>query len=55
MKYTLQDLWKLACAHDGIEPDAKFVVFSKENPWMEKYSALMTMRYLQGQLGKGKP
>ena len=38
--YTLKDLWIKACKHDGIEPDSKFVVFDKANPWAVKYNRL---------------
>jgi hypothetical protein len=44
MKYTLKDLWNLACKHDSIEPSSKFVVFSADNPWMKKYNTLLTLR-----------
>lgn len=41
--YNLQELWKKACEHDGIDPKAKFVSFSKDNPWMKKYAKAMTL------------
>jgi hypothetical protein len=39
--YTLKDLWRKACEHDGIDPTSKFVVFSKDNPWIVRYNNLM--------------
>lgn len=47
--YILRDLWILACKHDGIDPDSKFVVFSKDNRWIRKYNTLARLR-LQSQL-----
>ena len=44
MKYTLKDLWNLACKHDGIEPSSLFVVFSKDNPWAKKHNTLVLLR-----------
>ena len=38
--YTLKDLWIKACEQDGIEPSSKFVVFSKDNRWANKYNTL---------------
>jgi hypothetical protein len=38
--YTLKDLWIKACEADGIDPDSKFVVFSKDNRWAKKYNTL---------------
>lgn len=38
--YTLKDLWNMACKHDGIEPDSKFVIFGTDNPWAKKYNTL---------------
>lgn len=28
-------VWESACKHDGIDPDAKFVVFSDDNPFTQ--------------------
>ena len=50
--YTLKDLWNKACEHDGIEANSKFVVFSKDNPWMAKYNTLLNLRYKQVQFGR---
>ena len=36
--YTLRDLWVKACEYDKIDPNSKFVVFSKDNPWAKKYN-----------------
>ena len=30
-----REIWELACKHDGIDPDSKFVVFSRENPYQK--------------------
>ena len=38
--YSLKQLWTKACEQDGIDPDSKFVVFSKDNKWAEKYNNL---------------
>lgn len=38
--YNLKQLWKLACEFDKIDPESKFVVFSKSNPWAKKYNDL---------------
>ncbi len=35
--YTIQEAWENACKEDGIDPQAKFVVFSENNAWAEKY------------------
>ena len=43
--YTLKDLWRKACEHDGIDPTSKFVVFSKDNPWIAKHNRLMCLLY----------
>lgn len=40
---TNKDLWNKACDHDGIDRDAKFVVFSKDNPWAKRYNASMAL------------
>jgi hypothetical protein len=53
--YTLKELWDKACEHDSITVASKFIVFSKDNPWMAQYNRLMALRYMQGKLGKGKP
>jgi hypothetical protein len=41
-KKELTDMWRKACEHDGIDPDADSVVFSKNNPWEERYILAMT-------------
>jgi hypothetical protein len=38
----IREAWAKACEHDGIDPAAKFVEFSKNNPWAAKYNTLMT-------------
>ena len=30
---TPDELWRLACEYDGIDPRSRFVVFSDENPY----------------------
>jgi hypothetical protein len=34
-------LWIASCKHDKIEPDAFFVVFSKDNPFIGLYNKAM--------------
>lgn len=34
----LKEIWIKACEWDSINPDAKFVVFSDENPWAARYN-----------------
>lgn len=43
-RYTLKDLWIKACEFDGIAPNSKFVVWSKENHWARKYNTLLFLR-----------
>lgn len=38
--------WKRACEHDGIEPSARFVVFSDDNPHAKAYNDVMG-KYLE--------
>lgn len=38
---NVRSLWVKMCKHDGIEPDAMFVVFSKENPYAVDYNNAM--------------
>ena len=33
----------MACKHDGIDPKSKFVVFSRDNPFVGKYNKAMTL------------
>lgn len=35
---TVKQLWNKACEFDGIDPESKFVVFSKANPWVPAYN-----------------
>ena len=37
--------WRLACQHDGIDPNSKFIVFSDNNPYNQQYHAA-TIAYL---------
>lgn len=37
----LQQLWLAALDYDGLEPEAKFVVFSDDNPHMVEYNRIM--------------
>ncbi len=46
--FKIKELWKKACKHDGINPAAKFVVFSLSNPFIQKYNEAM------GQLLEGR-
>ena len=41
LKLDIQDSWRVACHHDGIAPDSKFVVFSNDNPAAIRYNNLM--------------
>jgi len=41
--YTISELWQKACEYDGIPIDAKFVVFSDDNPWQKQYNKAMTL------------
>jgi hypothetical protein len=41
LRTQLNQLWLAALQHDGIEPGAKFVVLSKDNPFMPEYRKLM--------------
>lgn len=50
MAYTVKQLWELACKHEGIDSaDAKFVVFSEDNPWADKYNRAigLVLKYRQ--------
>ncbi len=35
---TVRQLWAKCCEHDGIEPSAKFVVWSDDNPYVKFYN-----------------
>lgn len=37
----LQNLWRKACEAEGIDPSAKFVVFSPNNNYANLHNALM--------------
>lgn len=41
LRTQLDALWLEAVTYDGIEPGAKFVVFSEHNPHMAEYHKLM--------------
>lgn len=41
----VQALWQQACEYEGIEPTAKFVCWSEDNPYYEAYSKAIG-RYL---------
>ena len=34
---SIKMLWVKACEHDSIDPEAKFVVLSNDNPYWERY------------------
>lgn len=36
----LKALWIRACRYDSIDPSAKFVIFSDENPHMRRYNII---------------
>lgn len=40
-KADIKDAWTVACNHDGISPDSKFVVFSNDNPAAIRHNILM--------------
>ena len=48
-KHTVKELWTLACKHDSIDQSATFVVFSDDNPWIDKYNRAMglVLKYRQ--------
>ena len=35
---AVSDLWHKCCEHEGVEPGAPFVVFSKDNPYQGFYN-----------------
>ena len=37
----VKDTWIEMCQYDGICPDAKFVEFSRDNPFQSKYEVRM--------------
>jgi len=41
----LQNLWRKACAVEGIDPAAKFVVFSSNNNYANFYNAMLAMLF----------
>ena len=38
---VVKDKWEQACAWDGVKPNAKFVVISQENPFVEAYESAL--------------
>ncbi len=38
-------LWIQACEHDGIEPGARFVVLSDDNPFNDRYREEMKILF----------
>lgn len=57
LEQDVQDLWKKACKWEGIEPEAKFVVFSEDNPYMPEYDRAMgkLLRFKQFEYGEWQP
>ena len=47
--YTVKQLWDLCCKYDGISPDSKFVAFSLNNPYVDRYNKAMEL-YLLAEL-----
>ena len=48
-RVMVKGLWILACQHDKIEPESKFVVMREENPYLMRYNqAIAALMYLQG-------
>lgn len=48
IKDKLKETWAAACRWEGINPDAKFVVFSDGNPFMKEHDKWMKM-FLAGE------
>jgi hypothetical protein len=40
-KFVVKNLWNKMCAHDKIDPQATFVVFSDSNPYTVDYNNAM--------------
>lgn len=40
-QYAVRYLWNIACQHDEIEPDALFIAFSDDNPFIPAYNKAM--------------
>lgn len=36
--YNIKELWRKACRYDHIPINSKFVVFSKENPFVKEWN-----------------
>jgi hypothetical protein len=36
--YNIKELWQKACKYDNIPVNSKFVIFSKDNPFMAEYN-----------------
>ncbi len=53
----MKELWKEACEWEGIPPDSKFVIFSKDNPFVKAHDAAMgkLLRFKQVQTGEWAP
>ena len=47
IRRLLKALWLKSCRHDEISPDAKFVAFSAENPYQERYNRIVGL-YMAG-------
>jgi len=41
----LKETWEKACRFDGISPEAKFVVFSSENPFVKEHAKWVKMYF----------
>ena len=37
IRATVRDIWRQACAHDGIDPGAAFAMFSEDNPYADAH------------------
>ena len=45
LAHTVRQLWCKMCEHDGIEPNASFVIFSDDNPYQRFHDAAMNQYF----------
>jgi len=43
MRRLVKALWIKACRYDGIDPTARFIIFSDENPHLPRYNKMMAL------------
>lgn len=54
LQQTVKQLWEKSCEHDEIDPTAKFVVFTDDNPYIPFYNrALLQYREARQQFADG--